>query len=188
MKNIQNTMTNIRSFGAYSPKIGNDVFIDPSAVISGKVVLADDVSIWPLVSIRGDLELIAIGRRSNIQDNSVIHTTRRNRTYPEGFPVTIGEDVTVGHSVTLHGCTLHDRILVGMGAIILDGALIESDIIIGAGSLVPPGKHLESGFLYVGSPVKKVRQLTEEERHFLKQSAQNYIETKNEHLEASKSW
>lgn len=178
----------IRTVNRHTPKIGERVFIDPSAVVSGLVTLEDDVSVWPLVSIRGDLEAIKIGKRSNIQDNSVIHTTRRTSTFPEGFPVSIGEDVTVGHGVILHGCTLADRILVGMGAIILDGVHIESDVIIGAGSLISPGKRLESGALYIGAPAKKARDLTKDELRFLKISSENYLETKNQHLEASKQW
>lgn len=183
-----NQVKPIRTVNGHTPMIGQSVFIDPSAVVSGLVLLEDDVSVWPCVSIRGDLEKITIGKRSNIQDNSVIHTTRRSKQYPKGFPVHIGEDVTVGHGAIIHGCTLKNRILVGMGAIILDGAVIESNIMIAAGALIPPDKQLDEGYLYVGSPAKKARPLTENELQFLKISSNNYIETKNQHLEASKSW
>ncbi|MCF6767757.1 gamma carbonic anhydrase family protein [Thiotrichales bacterium 19S11-10] len=178
----------IRTVNNHTPVIGNGVFIDPSAVVSGLVTLDDDVSIWPQVSVRGDLEKITIGKRSNIQDNSLIHTTRRSKSNPKGFPCIIGKDVTIGHGVILHGCTLENRVLVGMGTIILDGAYIQSDVMIAAGSLVSPGKILESGFLYMGSPAKKIRPLTDEEINFLTISSNNYLETKNQHLGASKSW
>ncbi|MCF6766082.1 gamma carbonic anhydrase family protein [Thiotrichales bacterium 19S3-7] len=183
-----NQSKSIRSINNHTPKIGRDVFIDPSAVISGDVILDDDVSVWPCVSIRGDLEKITIGKRSNVQDNTTIHTTRRNNQYPEGFPVSIGEDVTIGHGAIIHGCALKDRILVGMGAILLDGAIVQSDIMIAAGALVTPGTELETGYLYVGSPAKKIRPLSEIELQFLKISSDNYLETKNQHLEASKLW
>lgn len=109
--------------------------------------------------------------------------THKNQDNPNGYPLIIGNDVTVGHKVMLHGCEIKDRVLVGMGAIVLDGAIIESDVMIGAGALVPPGKVLESGFLYVGSPVKQARRLTEKESAFLQRSADNYVQNKNDYLE-----
>ena len=141
-----------------------------------------NVSIWPLVAARGDVNKIIIGSRTNIQDGSVLHVTRKSPSNPHGNPLIIGDDVTVGHKCMLHGCQLGNRILVGMGAIIMDGAIIEDDVFIGAGSLVPPNKKLVSGYLYVGNPVKQARPLKDSESAFLKQSAINYVELKNDYL------
>jgi len=157
-------------------------YIDHSAVIVGDVTLAEDVSIWPLVAARGDVNSITIGARTNIQDGTVLHVTHKNKENPNGYPLIIGDDVTVGHKCMLHGCILGDRILVGMGTIILDNATIEDDVFIGAGSLVPPNKVLISGFLYVGNPVKKIRPLKDSEAAFLKKSASNYVALKNDYL------
>ena len=175
-------MTNIRSFKGNSPKIAENVYIDQSSVIAGDVVLDKDVSIWPLVAARGDVNIIRIGTRTNIQDGTVLHVTRKGGHHPDGFPLIIGDDVTVGHKCMLHGCTLGNRILVGMGAIIMDGVVVQDDVFIGAGSLIPPNKTLESGYLYVGNPAKQARPLKESEIAFLKQSALNYVELKNEYL------
>ena len=171
-----------RPYKGIFPEIGTQVYIDESAVIVGDVNIANDVSIWPLVSARGDVNRITIGERSNIQDGTVLHVTRKSDSNPDGYPLTIGEDVTVGHKCMLHGCSLGNRILVGMGAIIMDGVVVEDDVFIGAGTLVPPNKVLESGHLYVGNPAKKARPLKESEANFLKQSALNYVELKNDYL------
>ena len=173
---------NLRPYKEIIPKLNDTNYIDPSAVIVGDVTLADDVSIWPLVAARGDVNTINIGARSNIQDGTVLHVTRRSEKNPNGIPLNIGTDVTVGHMCMLHGCTLGDRILVGMGAIIMDGAIVESDVFIGAGSLVPPNKILRSGYLYVGNPAIQVRLLKPSESDFLKESALNYVELKNDYL------
>ncbi|GMM67593.1 gamma carbonic anhydrase family protein [Alteromonas sp. MTD1] len=173
----------INSFKGISPTLGKNVYVDGSARIVGDVVLGDDASIWPLVAARGDVNKIRIGARSNVQDGSVLHVTRKSSQNPEGFPLIIGEDVTVGHKCMLHGCQLGDRILVGMGAIIMDGVVVEDDVFIGAGTLVPPNKRLESGYLYVGNPMQKKRPLKESELAFLKQSAVNYVVLKDEYLE-----
>ncbi|XQW85176.1 gamma carbonic anhydrase family protein [Thalassotalea piscium] len=172
----------VRSFKGINPKIDNGVYIDSSSVIVGDIHLAQDVSIWPLVSARGDVNIIRIGARTNIQDGTVLHVTRKGEHNADGFPLIIGDDVTVGHKCMLHGCTLGNRILVGMGAIIMDGVVVQDDVFIGAGSLVPPNKTLESGYLYVGNPAKQARPLKESEIAFLKQSALNYVELKNEYL------
>ncbi len=173
---------NLRPFQGISPVLGAEIYIDQSAVIVGDITLADDVSIWPLVAARGDVNTITIGARTNIQDGSVLHVTRKSEHNPNGNPLIIGADVTVGHKCMLHGCTLGDRILVGMGAIIMDGAVIENDVFISAGALVPPNKTLASGYLYVGNPVKQIRPLKDSEAAFLKQSAINYVELKNDYL------
>ena len=159
-----------------------NVYIDESAVIVGDVNIADDASIWPLVAARGDVNRISIGTKSNIQDGTVLHVTRKSESNPQGHPLSIGDEVTVGHKCMLHGCTLGNRILVGMGAIIMDGAVVEDGVFIGSGSLVPPNKILKSGYLYVGNPVKQVRALKESEVSFLKTSAINYVELKDEYL------
>lgn len=172
----------LRSYQGLAPSLGERVMVDPSSVIIGDVDLADDVSIWPLVAIRGDVNNVVIGCRTNIQDGSVLHVTHQSNHNPEGFPLIIGEDVTVGHKAMLHGCTVGDRVLVGMGSILLDGAIIEDDVMIGAGSLVPPGKRLESGYLYLGSPVKKVRELTTDELAGLIYSSNNYVKWKDLYL------
>ena len=175
------TMT-LRPYKNISPTLADQVFIDASAIVVGDIVIGADSSIWPLVAARGDVNHIRIGQRTNIQDGTILHVTRKTPLQPDGFPLIIGDDVTVGHQCMLHGCTLGNRILVGMGAIIMDGAIIEDDVFIGAGSLVPPNKVLTSGYLYVGNPVKQIRPLKESESSFLKQSALNYVELKNDYL------
>lgn len=172
----------IRSYLNLSPSINDNVFIDETATVIGDVCLSKDVSVWPMVVIRGDVNYISIGVRSNIQDGSVLHVSHASTENTEGFPLIIGNDVTVGHKAMLHGCIIGNRVLVGMGSILLDGAIIEDDVIIGAGSLVPPGKRLESGFLYLGSPVKKIRPLSLAEIDALIYSANNYVKWKNDYL------
>lgn len=174
--------SNLRKYKGISPTIGLSNFIDESSVLVGDITLGDEVSIWPLVAARGDVNTITIGSRTNIQDGTVLHVTRKSEGNPLGNPLIIGSDVTVGHKCMLHGCTLGDRILVGMGAIIMDGSVVEDDVFIGAGSLVPPNKTLKSGYLYVGNPIKQVRELKESEALFLKQSAINYVKLKNDYL------
>jgi carbonic anhydrase/acetyltransferase-like protein (isoleucine patch superfamily) len=176
------SITNIRPYKGIHPSIASNIYIDSSAVLVGDITLSDDVSIWPLVAARGDVNKIRIGSRTNIQDGSVLHVTRKSLNNPEGNPLIIGDDVTIGHKCMLHGCQLGNRILVGMGTIIMDGVIIEDDVFIGAGSLVPPNKTLVSGYLYVGNPVKQARPLKESEVAFLKQSSINYVELKNDYL------
>lgn len=173
----------IRSYQGMTPQLGKAVFVDPSAVVLGDVVLGDDVSVWPLTVIRGDMHRIRIGARTSIQDGSVLHITHAGPYNPDGFPLIIGDDVTVGHQAMLHGCTIGSRVLVGMGAMIMDGAVVEDEVIIGAGSLVPPGKTLEGGYLYVGRPAKQARPLTDKERSFFSYTAANYVKLKDKHLE-----
>lgn len=172
----------VRSYLHYSPQLGQRVMIDPSSVVIGNVELADDVSIWPLVAIRGDVNAVKIGARSNIQDGSVLHVTHKSDHNPAGYPLLIGEDVTVGHKAMLHGCAIGNRVLVGMGSILLDGAIIEDDVMIGAGSLVTPGKRLASGYLYMGSPVRQIRPLNTAELEGLLYSSNNYVRWKDEYL------
>ncbi len=177
-------MPNIRPFQELRPSIAEDAWVDESAVVIGDVSIGPQASIWPLCAVRGDIHSIRIGARSNIQDGSVIHVTHDSDFNPGGFPVEIGADVTVGHKVMLHGCTIGNNCLIGMGAIVLDGAVIEAKVILGAGSLVPQGKVLESGHLYHGSPVKKVRALTEKELDFLDYVAGNYVKLAQQYKDA----
>lgn len=170
-------MDNIRPFRNHLPQLGTDVYIDPAAVVIGRVELGDGVSVWPFAVLRGDVNFIRVGARSNIQDGSVLHVSGASAAKPDGSPLVLGEDVTVGHRAVLHGCTVGSRVLIGMGAVVLDDAIIEDDVILGAGSLVPPRKRLDSGFLYTGSPAKAARPLTDAERTFLQHSAQTYLET-----------
>lgn len=172
----------LRPYKDLFPQQGQRVMIDASSVVIGDVRIADDVGIWPLVAIRGDVNYVQIGARSNIQDGSVLHVTHKSSYNPQGNPLIIGEDVTVGHKVMLHGCTIGNRVLVGMGSILLDGVVIEDDVMIGAGSLVPQNKRLEKGYLYLGSPVKQIRPLTSEELAGLKYSANNYVKWKDDYL------
>ncbi|TEW54235.1 gamma carbonic anhydrase family protein [Psychromonas sp. RZ22] len=173
----------LRPYKSIHPTIGKSVYIDPFSSIIGDVHLANDVSIWPMCVLRGDVNSIFVGARTNIQDGSVLHVARKGEASVDGYSLTIGEDVTVGHKAMLHACQIGDRVLIGMGAIILDNAQIEDDIILAAGSLVPPNKVLASGFLYVGSPAKAARPLTEAEFAFLKRSANHYVNLKNEYIE-----
>ena len=175
-------MADIRSYHEKEPQLGERVYIDDSSVIVGEITIGDDASIWPLVAARGDVNYIHIGARSNVQDGSILHVSRASAGKPDGDPLVIGEDVTVGHQCMLHGCRIGNRVLVGMSAIVMDGVEVQDDVIIGAGSLVPPGKVLESGFLYVGSPVEKKRPLNDKEMSFLSASAENYVRLKDEYL------
>ena len=176
--------THIRTHNNIHPKLSKGVYVDLAATVIGDVELGEDVSVWPGAVVRGDMHRIRIGHRSIVQDGAVLHVTHASDNYnPEGFPLEIGEDVTIGHQAVLHGCTIKDRVLVGISSVVLDGAMVESDVMIGAGALVPPGKRLQSGFIYVGSPAKALRALTDNERRFLTYSPQNYIKLKNKYLQ-----
>lgn len=179
-------MAALRSYKGISPSLGQDVYIDPQSCVIGDVRLADDSSIWPMVVARGDVNYITIGKRSNVQDGSILHVNRITENNPGGYPLIIGDDVTVGHKAVLHGCVIEDRVLIGMGAVILDGVIIESDVIVAAGSVVPPRKRLVSGYIYLGNPAKQGRKLTEDELAFLSQSSANYVFLKNEFIEELK--
>ncbi len=172
----------IRNFENFRPDIADSAFVDDAAVVTGNVVIGADSSVWPMCSVRGDIHSIRIGERTNIQDGSILHVTHDSEFAPGGNPLSIGNDVTVGHNAVVHACTVHDLCLIGMGAVLLDGAVIESEVMVGAGSLVPPKKVLDSGYLWLGSPVKKVRELTEKEKAFLRYSAQHYVDLKNRHM------
>ena len=174
----------IRKFKDFTPSIGKRVFVDTQATVIGDVCLGDDVSIWPQSVIRGDINPITIGKRTNIQDGSIVHVTHKSQ-YSDGHECHIGSDVTIGHGCIIHACTIEDMALIGMGSVILDGTTISNKVIIGAKSLVPSGKLLESGYLYMGSPCKKIRPLKDGELEFLKYSATHYVNTKNDFLSQS---
>ncbi len=174
----------VRPYKNHTPKLGNDTYIDEAACVIGDVVIGEDSSVWPCAVIRGDMHKIRIGARTSVQDNAVLHITHASDFNPEGWPLTIGCDVTIGHGACLHGCTIGSRVLVGIGATVLDGAIVESEVVIAAGALVPPGKKLESGYLYIGSPAKQARPLKQSELAFFKYSAENYVKLKNEYLSA----
>jgi carbonic anhydrase/acetyltransferase-like protein (isoleucine patch superfamily) len=172
----------IRNYQGYTPKQGERVFVDPTAVVLGDVELGDDVSVWPMAVVRGDMHRIRIGRGTSVQDGSVLHITHASDFNPGGYPLIIGEEVTIGHKAVLHGCTLGNRILVGMGAVIMDGVTVEDEVIIAAGALVTPGKTLQSGHVYAGSPARQVREISDKERRFFSYSAGNYVRLKDKHL------
>lgn len=162
------------------PQVDRSNFIAPSADIIGDVVLGEESSVWFNCTIRGDVNYIRIGKRSNVQDNTCIHVT--NQTHP----TVVGNQVTIGHSAMIHGCTIQDRVLVGIKAIILDGAVIESDCIIAAGSLVPPGKVMPSGWMCMGSPAKPVRKLTEDEIASIVKYSDNYVKYSRAYMQLDK--
>ena len=158
------------------PRVGASTFIEASARIIGDVDIGDQSSIWFNVVVRGDVNSIRIGRKTNIQDGTVIHVTHRLHA------TVIGDEVTVGHNVTLHGCTIGNRCLIGMGAVIMDGVVIGDDCMVAAGSLVSPGTVIPSGMLVLGAPAKIKRALDAEEIARLKRSAENYLEYMRDYL------
>lgn len=172
----------IRAFKGISPNIHESAYIDADCSVIGDVTIGKDSSIWPMTAIRGDVHKITIGERTNIQDGAILHVTADNEYNPGGAPLTIGDDVTVGHGAILHACTVGNLCLIGMGATVLDGAVIEDEVMVAAGSLVSPGKVLESGYLWLGSPVRRARELTEKERSYLRFSSRHYVQLKNEHM------
>jgi carbonic anhydrase/acetyltransferase-like protein (isoleucine patch superfamily) len=164
------------------PRIGKNVYLDPTSVIIGDVVIGDYSSVWPLTVVRGDIHRIRIGTRTSVQDGSVLHVTHAGPYNPDGYPLIIGDNVTIAHKVMLHGCTIGNRVLIGMAAIIMDGAKIEDEVVVGAGTLVPPGKTLESGYLYLGSPVRQVRPLTDKELNYFHYTSKRYVDLAAEYL------
>ena len=173
----------IRSFQNKVPSQGERVFVDPASTVIGEVALGDDSSVWPGAVVRGDMHRIVIGARTSVQDNAVLHITHDSAFNPGGFPLILGDDVTVGHQAMLHGCTIGDRVMIGMQTMIMDGAVVESDVMLAAGSLVSPGKRLASGWLYRGRPARAVRELTAKEIEFLPYVAGNYVKLKDQYLD-----
>lgn len=175
----------VRAFNQKQPHIGQSVYIDSTAVVIGDVQIGDDVSIWPTSVIRGDVESIVIGAGSNVQDGSILHVSHAGDFSPTGHKLNIGQGVTIGHRAVIHGCSIGNYCLIGIGAIVMDGAVLEDYVMLAAGALVPPGKKLNSGFLYVGSPAKLIRALKDAEKDFLEYSYRHYIRLKDQYLSSN---
>jgi carbonic anhydrase/acetyltransferase-like protein (isoleucine patch superfamily) len=173
----------IRSHAGLHPRIADKVYVDPDSVVIGDVEIGPQSSVWPMTVIRGDIHRIRIGARTSVQDGSILHVTHAGPFNPDGFPLLIGDDVTIGHKAMLHGCTIGNRILIGMAAVIMDGAVVNDEVIIAAGTLVPPGKVLESGYLYMGNPVRQVRPLKQRELDFFAYTAKRYVDLAAAYLE-----
>jgi len=167
-----------------TPKLGRAVFVHASACLIGDIELGDEVSIWPGVVIRGDVNSIHIGARTNVQDGSILHVTHKSQRNPAGAALNIGRDVTIGHAVILHGCRIEDECLIGMGSLVMDNAILQPRVLLGAGSLVPEGRVLESGWLYLGRPARQVRRLNEEELAYFSYQAANYARLASEYAAA----
>jgi carbonic anhydrase/acetyltransferase-like protein (isoleucine patch superfamily) len=172
----------IRAYQGIRPTLGARVYVDPQSSVIGQVTLGDDASIWPMAVLRGDVNTIRLGARTNVQDGSVLHVTHDGPFSPGGLPLVVGDDVTVGHHVVLHACTLGSRILVGMGAVVLDGVVVEDEVIIGAGSVVPPRKRLPSRTLWVGNPARQLRELTARELEQFSYLSRHYVRIKDGYL------
>ena len=174
----------VRTYQGIAPTLGARVYVDPAAVVIGRVNLGDDSSVWPMAVIRGDVHTITIGARSSVQDGAVLHVTHDGPYAPGGGPLVIGEDVTIGHQAVLHACNVGDRCLIGMGSILLDGVIVEEEVLIGAGSLVAPCTRLTTRTLWLGNPARQVRALNEREIASLKYSAGHYVRVKDSYREA----
>lgn len=174
-------MRNIQTFQNKTPIVAESAYVHESAIVIGEVSIGENSSVWPCSVIRGDVNFIKIGKNTNIQDLSMLHVNHKSSSDPAGSPLIIGDNVTIGHTVILHGCTIEDECLIGMGSIVMDKAVIQKQVLLAAGSLVPEGKVLESGHLYIGRPAKKVRALTAEEIAELMYSADNYVKLKNQY-------
>jgi len=173
----------IRPFLDQFPRLGQRVYVDEAAVLIGDVELGDDVSLWPGTVVRGDVNHIRIGARSNVQDGTVIHVTHEGPfTRPGGFPTVIGADVTIGHNAIVHACTIEDAVLIGMGATVLDGATVKKHGFVGAGAVVSPGKIVGEAELWLGNPARFARRLSEREIEQLYYSAQHYVKLKDRYL------
>jgi carbonic anhydrase/acetyltransferase-like protein (isoleucine patch superfamily) len=175
---------NIRPLGAHAPVLGERVYVDPQATVIGEVAIGADSSVWPMAVIRGDVNSITIGARTSVQDGAVLHVTHAGAIAPGGWPLVIGDDVTIGHHATLHGCTVGNRCLIGIGAVLLDGVVVEDEVMIGAGSLVPPRKRLPAGTLWLGNPARQARLLDARELANLAYSAAHYVRVKERYRAA----
>ncbi len=169
----------LKEFEGVLPTVARSAFIDESAVVIGDVVIGENSSVWPICAIRGDVNIIRIGNSSNIQDGSVLHGSHASEFNRKGAELHIGDQVTVGHKVLLHGCQIGNLCLIGMGSIVMDNAIVEDQVIIGSGSLVTPGKILQSGYMYLGSPARRARALTDHEKESLAYTANYYVSLKN---------
>jgi carbonic anhydrase/acetyltransferase-like protein (isoleucine patch superfamily) len=174
-------MNSLRTYKGVTPTLGERVYVDPAASVIGDVVLADDVSIWPGVVLRGDVNYIRVGARTSIQDGSVVHVAHAG-PYGPGFPCLIGEGVTIGHAAVVHACTIGDYCLIGMHATVLDGAVVKKYGFVGAGSLIPPGKVVGERELWLGNPAKFVRLLSDHQVEQMHYSADHYVRLKDTYL------
>lgn len=172
----------LRPYQGVMPTLAPGAYVDEQACVIGDVHLGTDASVWPFAAVRGDVNRIRIGARTNVQDNAVLHVTHDGPYTPGGADLIIGDDVTIGHGVILHACHLGQRVLVGMGSIVLDNVQVEDEVFIAAGSLVTPGKVLKRGWLYAGQPAKPVRELRPAEIENLRYSAEHYVRVKNRYL------
>ena len=172
----------LRSFFEHVPQLGARTYIDPQALVLGRAALGDDVSVWPFCVVRGDVNRIEIGARTNVQDGAVLHVTHDGKYTPGGTPLLIGADVTIGHRAILHACTVQDACLIGMGAVLLDGVLVGKHSLIGAGAVVSPGKVIEPGSLWLGNPARFARKLSDQEIAAIYYSAENYVQLKNGYI------
>lgn len=172
----------LRPFQKKWPQLTASTYVDDSAVVIGDVTLGEEVSVWPMAVIRGDVSSITVGAKTNVQDGAVLHVSHAGRYSEYGHPLTIGIGVTIGHRAVLHACTVGDYGLIGIGAIVMDDAVLEDYVMLGAGSLVPSGKRLQSGYLYLGSPAKPIRPLTDGEKAFLEYSAEHYVSLKKAYI------
>lgn len=175
-------MNHLRAFGNASPRLGARVYVDPAGSVIGDVELDDDASVWPGAVLRGDVERIRIGARTNVQDTAVLHVTHDGPYTAGGFPCIVGSDVTIGHGAVVHACTIEDGCLIGMHATVLDGARVKRHALVGAGALIAPGKVVGEGELWVGSPARCVRRLSDTEIEALRYSARHYVELKDQYL------
>lgn len=179
---------NIRTFSDHTPLLGERVYVDRAATVIGAVSLDDDVSIWPGCVLRGDVNSIQVGARTNIQDGTIVHVTHEGPfTRPGGFPTVIANDITIGHGAIIHACQLDEFCLVGMGAIVLDGARVSRYGFVGAGSVVPPGKTVGEAELWLGNPARFIRKLNDREIEQLQYSAQHYVSLKDKYLQAPRA-
>jgi carbonic anhydrase/acetyltransferase-like protein (isoleucine patch superfamily) len=172
----------VRPYREWQPVIGRGAWIDPAATVIGRVTIAEDVSIWPGTIVRGDVNSISIGARTNIQDGCILHVASARLAGGDGIPLVVGEECTVGHGVILHACTVERRCLIGTGAIVMDGAVIGDEVIVGAGALILAGMQLPARTLWIGSPARQQRALEAEEIAFLAESAAHYVDLKNDYL------
>ena len=173
---------NIYRFMLERPQLGKRVYIHSAASVSGAVTLGDDVSVWPMAVLRGDVNRIFVGARSNIQDGSILHVTHESVAQPEGRALVIGSDVTVGHGAILHACTIGDRCLIGMGAIVMDDVVLEAGALIAGGAVVTPGKVVRAGTLWRGNPARQARELSAKEIEYHAYSAAHYVRLKDLYL------
>ena len=172
----------LRPYRDILPTVGQRAWVDPAATVIGDVVLGDDVSIWPGTIVRGDVNFIRIGARTNVQDGTIIHVSHDSPYNKGGYPTLIGDGVTVGHGCIIHACSIGDYCLIGMGACILDGAVIEANAFIAAGAVIGPGKRVRSGELWAGNPARLMRQLSEKDIEGLRYSADHYVRLKDQYL------